>query len=142
MPLIPAIVDAVFPTVVIAAGGIGDGRGIAAALMLGASGVWLGTRFLTSEEALTHEFFLKRLLEAGVNDTHYGEIFNVGWENAPHRVLTNSTVNHWLKVGSSSDGQRPGEVELHWLGQVGQVGRRFFLRLHGGRQKAEREQNH
>ncbi|MFT5181297.1 MAG: nitronate monooxygenase, partial [Alphaproteobacteria bacterium] len=46
LPLIPAVVDAVAPTPVVAAGGIADGRGLAAALALGASGVWIGTRFL------------------------------------------------------------------------------------------------
>ena len=46
MPLIPAVVDAVSPTPVVAAGGIADGRGLAAALALGAGGVWIGTRFL------------------------------------------------------------------------------------------------
>ena len=54
MALVPAVVDAVAPVPVIAAGGITDGRGIAAALALGAQGVWLGTRFLLAEEAPIH----------------------------------------------------------------------------------------
>ena len=48
MPLIPAVVDAVSPMPVVAAGGIADGRGLAAALALGAAGAWIGTRFLGS----------------------------------------------------------------------------------------------
>ena len=48
LPLVPAVVDAIAPVPVIAAGGIADGRGIAAALMLGAEGVWIGTRFLAT----------------------------------------------------------------------------------------------
>jgi NAD(P)H-dependent flavin oxidoreductase YrpB (nitropropane dioxygenase family) len=51
MALIPQVVDAVGDIPVLAAGGISDGRGIAAALMLGAEGVWLGTAFLATEEA-------------------------------------------------------------------------------------------
>ena len=51
MPLIPAVVDAVSPVPVVAAGGIADGRGLAAALALGAAGAWIGTRFLASREA-------------------------------------------------------------------------------------------
>ena len=51
MALLPTIVDAVSPVPVISAGSIVDGRGLAAALMLGASGVWIGTRFVASEEA-------------------------------------------------------------------------------------------
>ena len=54
LPLIPRVVDAVPETPVIAAGGIADGRGIAAVLTLGADGAWLGTRFLATEEAHVH----------------------------------------------------------------------------------------
>ena len=50
LPLVPAVVDTVAPVPVIAAGGIADGRSIAAALMLGADGVWLGTAFLATKE--------------------------------------------------------------------------------------------
>lgn len=53
LALVPAVVDAVSPIPVVAAGGIADGRGVAAALALGASGVWIGTRFLASTEAFT-----------------------------------------------------------------------------------------
>src|SRR5213594_2926086 len=51
MALVPQVVDAITPTPVVAAGGIADGRGLAAALMLGAVGVWCGTAFLATEEA-------------------------------------------------------------------------------------------
>ncbi len=54
LPLVPAVVDAVASTPVLAAGGIADGRGLAAALMLGAQGALMGTRFYASEEALGH----------------------------------------------------------------------------------------
>jgi len=53
-PLIPSVVDAVGDVPVIAAGGIADVRGLAAALSLGASGVWIGTRFLACEEIIIH----------------------------------------------------------------------------------------
>src|SRR3954468_8436275 len=69
MPLIPAVVDAVGPVPVVAAGGIADGRGLAAALALGAAGVWIGTRFLASHEATIHPRYLERLLAASENDT-------------------------------------------------------------------------
>ena len=54
LPLVPAVVDAVAPVPVIAAGGIGDARGVAAVLALGAQAAWLGTRFLLAEEAAGH----------------------------------------------------------------------------------------
>jgi NAD(P)H-dependent flavin oxidoreductase YrpB (nitropropane dioxygenase family) len=57
LALVPAVVDAVSPIPVAAAGGIADGRDIAAVLALGASAAWLGTRFVASEEALSHHTY-------------------------------------------------------------------------------------
>src|SRR5262249_56535118 len=85
MAVVPAVVDAVSPVPVLAAGGIVDGRGIAAALGLGAQGVWLGTRFLLAEEAPVHQHYRERLLGARAEDAVYAaDLFDVGWENAPH----------------------------------------------------------
>jgi len=70
MPLVPQIVDAVGARVpVVAAGGIFDGRGLAAALTLGADGVWLGTRFIASPEARTVPGYKDALLRAHEDDT-------------------------------------------------------------------------
>ena len=68
MPLIPQVVDAV-NVPVIAAGGIADGRGMAAAYMLGAEGIQMGTRFLVAKECNIHENFKKMVLEAGDRST-------------------------------------------------------------------------
>ncbi|WP_260639533.1 nitronate monooxygenase [Streptomyces angustmyceticus] len=57
LPLVPAVVDAVSPLPVVAAGGIADGRGLAAALALGAQAGWMGTRFLAATEARTHDIY-------------------------------------------------------------------------------------
>ena len=77
LPLVPAVVDAVAPRPVVAAGGVADGRGLAAALMLGAVGVLLGTRFYASEEALGHEGAKARIVAAGGGDTLRTTIFDV-----------------------------------------------------------------
>ena len=69
LPLVPAVLDAVAPIPVIAAGGIGDARGIAAAVMLGADGVWLGTRFEATPEAAVPRSFRERLVAASADDT-------------------------------------------------------------------------
>ena len=61
LPLVPAVVDAVAPVPVIAAGGIGDARGVAAVLALGAQAAWLGTRFLLAEEMPVHDDYRRRL---------------------------------------------------------------------------------
>ncbi len=110
--LVPAVVDAVAPTPVVAAGGIADGRGVAAALVLGAAGVWLGTRFVASEESLAHHIYKQRILTADAEDTVYSELFDIGWEHAPHRTLRNSTVDIWQKAGSPPSGKRPREGEV------------------------------
>jgi len=113
MPLIPAVVDAVGSVPVVAAGGIADGRGFAAALALGASGAWIGTRFLASNEVAIHPHYRKRLLEATEDDTVYlEELFDIGWPRAPHRVLRNSTVDAWEAAGRPATGQRPGEGDV------------------------------
>lgn len=110
--LLPAVVDAISPTPVVAAGGIADGRGIAAALSLGAAGVWMGTRFLAAKEANIHPDYRERIIQAAETDTQYGALFDLGWPNAPHRTLRNSTVASWQAAGSPSSGQRPNEGEV------------------------------
>jgi NAD(P)H-dependent flavin oxidoreductase YrpB (nitropropane dioxygenase family) len=98
------MVDAIAPTPVVAAGGIADGRGLAAVLALGASGAWIGTRFLASHEAGIHPRYRERILEALEADTIYTELFNVGWPNAPHRVLRNKTLETWETAGRRCPG--------------------------------------
>lgn len=113
MPLIPAVVDAVSPAPVVAAGGIADGRGLAAALALGASGVWIGTRFLASNEAAIHPRYRERILQADETDAIYLEdLFDARWPNAPHRTLRNQTVQTWEATGRPPSGKRPGEGEV------------------------------
>src|SRR5262249_27879143 len=113
LPLVPAVVDAVAPVPVVAAGGIADGRGLAAALALGAGGAWIGTRFLASEEAAIHPRYRERLLQANENDTVYlQDLFDVRWPDAPHRTLRNKTVAAWEAAGRPASGGRPGEGEV------------------------------
>ena len=113
MALVPAVVDAVGPVPVFAAGGIADGRGLAAALALGASGAWIGTRFLASNEVPIHPHYRERVFQATEDDTVYlEELFDIGWPKAPHRVLRNSTVAAWEAAGSPATGKRPGEGDV------------------------------
>jgi nitronate monooxygenase len=112
LPLVPAVVDAVAPVPVIAAGGIGDARGVAAVLALGAQAAWLGTRFLLAEEAPVHEEYRRRLIAAAESDAQwYADLFGVGWPDAPHRALRNSTAQAWEAAGRPGPGRRPGEGE-------------------------------
>jgi NAD(P)H-dependent flavin oxidoreductase YrpB (nitropropane dioxygenase family) len=108
--LLPATVEAVSPVPVLASGGIGDGEGLARALRLGAEGVSLGTRFVASEEAWIHPVYKQRVVDSSAEDTFYGELFDVGWPDAPHRVLRNTkTFQEWDAAGRPPTGERPGE---------------------------------
>jgi nitronate monooxygenase len=109
LPLVPAVVDAVAPVPVIAAGGIGDARGVAAVLALGAQAAYLGTRFLLAEETPIHEDYRRRLIAADETQGRwYPDLYSVGWPNAPHRALENSTARAWEAAGRPPRAQRPG----------------------------------
>lgn len=123
LPLTAAVAAALPGRVVLAAGGIGDGRGVAAMLALGASGVWMGTRFLASPEASIHQRYRERLVAARETDTVHTELFNVGWPDAPHRVLRNSTIAAWEEAGRPEAGLRPGEGEVLAVGGRGRMAR-------------------
>lgn len=112
LPLVPRVVDAVTPKPVVAAGGITDGRGFAAALMLGAAGVWVGTRFLASEEALAHSQYRESIISARETDTTIGTIFDRDWQDAPSRTLRNDTVRQWEVAGKPPRGERPNENDI------------------------------
>ncbi len=100
LPLVPAVVDAVTPVPVIAAGGIADGRGIAAAFMLGAEGVWIGTRFLATHECGVSDAYKARVIASSGNDTVLTNLFDdaVGmeWpEGVSGRAIRNEFVARW-----------------------------------------------
>ena len=85
-----ALLSEVLPSVrvpVLAAGGIGSGRAMAAALAAGASGVRVGTRFVAAQEAMAHPAYVEALVAAEARDTVLTEAFSANWPNAPHRVL-------------------------------------------------------
>ncbi len=125
LPLVPAVVDAVAPVPVLAAGGIVDGRGLAAALALGAAGVWMGTRFLLAEESATHERYRQRLHAAVETDTIHTDLFDVGWANAPLRTLRNPTYDRWDAAGRPPSGARPGEGEEIARNELGEAVLRY-----------------
>ena len=113
LPLVPAVVDAVAPVPVIAAGGIGDARGVAAVFALGAQAAWLGTRFLLAVEMPIHEEYRRLVIGAAETDAEwYPNLYEVGWPDAPHRVLRNSTAAAWEAAGRPPLGKRPGAGEV------------------------------
>ena len=89
--LVPEVVDAVAPTPVLAAGGIGRGRQIAAAMALGAAGVWCGSVWLTTEEAETHPVVKKKFIAATSRDT----VRSRSLTGKPARMLRSSWTDEW-----------------------------------------------
>ena len=104
MSLVPQVVDAV-DIPVIAAGGIGDGRGIAASFMLGACGVQMGTRFLVSKECKVHENYKNRVLNAKDIDT---EVTGTSTSH-PVRALRNKLTREYIKLEKSNGS--PEDIE-------------------------------
>lgn len=137
MALVPAVVDAVAPVPVVAAGGIGDGRGIAAALTLGAAGAWLGTRFLMSAEASVHPDYQARIAAATEADTVYTTLFDEGWPDAPHRTIRTPTVQRWEAAGHPPSGRRPGEGDVVGTGDGNEPIHRYTDMLPGPATRAE-----
>lgn len=96
----PLVVDAVAPTPVLTAGGVADGRGLAASLALGADGALLGTRFLATDESPLHANFKQAILDSDGHDTLLTEIPDIAaatvWPGAMSRSSRNAFIEHWL----------------------------------------------
>ena len=111
MTLVPQVVDAVnIP--VIAAGGIADGRGIAASMMLGAEGVQMGTRFVAAEESIAHANYKERIIKAKDIDS---EVTGMSTGH-PIRVLRNQMTREYLKM--EKEGASFEELEKLTLGSL------------------------
>lgn len=99
LPLVPQVVDVVGDVPVVAAGGIVDGRGLAAALALGAQGVLMGTRFLATEEAPIHQAWKQKILEAADDSTVFTEVYEIAtervWPGAWGRAIRNRFTDEW-----------------------------------------------
>src|SRR5947208_6804805 len=111
-----ALLGEVLPTVkvpVVAAGGIGTGRAMAAALAAGASAVRVGTRFVASEEAGALPAYVDKLIAADAKDTILTEAFSTNWPKAPNRVLRS-----YMKAVERFQGDVVGETAQHWAPEV------------------------
>ena len=99
MALLPMVVDAVAPTPVVASGGFADGRGLAAALALGAQGVLLGTRFLATVESPLHQNMKQAIVDSDGHDTVLTEIPDLArdrvWPGAMARARRNAFIARW-----------------------------------------------
>jgi NAD(P)H-dependent flavin oxidoreductase YrpB (nitropropane dioxygenase family) len=110
--LLAAVLDASGTIPVVAAGGLADGRDIAAVINAGASGVMLGTRFVAANESRAHPQYKQALVEASASDTVLTGCFDGGWPSALHRVLRGSTFDAWEMQGCPLPARRPGEGDI------------------------------
>ena len=111
MTLVPQVVDAV-SIPVIAAGGIGDGRGLAAAFMLGAEAVQMGTRFVVAKESIVHENYKQRIIKAkDIDSTVTGRS-----HGHPVRCLRNQMTREYIKL--ENEGKSFEELEYLTLGTL------------------------
>jgi NAD(P)H-dependent flavin oxidoreductase YrpB (nitropropane dioxygenase family) len=131
LALTPQVVDAIAPTPVVVAGGIGDGRGLAAALALGAQGVWVGTAFLATVEANVTPENKQRFTEIGEDDTRVTRLFSgktlrhpntplvEDWEAANLRALpmgVQGVVSNHVQEAARRSGR--GELIYQPAGQI------------------------
>ncbi|MDE3094878.1 MAG: nitronate monooxygenase [Chloroflexota bacterium] len=108
-PLVPAVVDAVRPVPVAAAGGIADGRGLVAALALGASAAVVGTRFVATREAHGHEAYKQRIVAASEEDTVVTKVYT----GKSCRVIPNGYIDGW--AGREGEVERfPAQLLKNW----------------------------
>jgi nitronate monooxygenase len=116
LALVPEVRDAIGDLPLLAAGGIADGRGLAAVLALGADGAVFGTRFLAAAESAAHRQYKQRVVAADATATVHTTLFDIGWPDAPHRVLRTKVIDEWERAGRPQPGQRPGEGQTiaHW----------------------------
>ncbi len=129
MVLTPRVVDAVGPVPVVSAGGIADGRGLAAAMALGAQGVLIGTRLIASMECNAHDLYKQKILAASEDETVRTTLFGNGWPNAWHRTLRTPFVEGWLSDEKRGSEERPDEPII---GEVTLGGIRMPLPRFGG----------
>ena len=92
LALVPQVVDAVKPLPVAAAGGIADGRGLVAALALGACGIWVGTRFVATHEAFGHLNYKNKIIE-GEDE---GTVVTKAFTGKTCRVIRNKYADDWV----------------------------------------------
>jgi NAD(P)H-dependent flavin oxidoreductase YrpB (nitropropane dioxygenase family) len=120
--LVPLVVDAAAPALVLASGGIADGRGLAAALMLGADGVWVGTRLVATTESAAHDGYKAQLVAASGTDTVRTGMFGPDMPQFnPMRVLRNRVVREWSDRIADIPADTSGEPVIGRMNLMGQL---------------------
>jgi len=121
---LPRVLDVAGQTPVIAGGGVANGQAIHRALLAGASGVLIGTRFVATKESNAHPDYKSALTRARAADTAFTVCFQDGWA-ATHRALRNRTFTNWEAAGCPGPGKRPGEGDIVATSATGAAIRRY-----------------
>jgi nitronate monooxygenase len=127
LPFVPIVVDLAAPVPVLAAGGIADGRGVAAALCLGAAGVLLGTRFEATDEALMDPEVVKAILAGHGGDTERSRVLDIG-RSAPWpsrylaRTLRNEFMERWRGREHELEGDEAAQADYRRRSADGDMG--------------------
>jgi len=113
-PLLPLLrkIRAAVELPIVAAGGIADSAAARSAIAAGAQAVACGTAFLAASESNVHPDYLARVIAADASEAQLTGLYDIGWPDAPHRVLRNRTATEWEQAGSPPSGARPGEGEV------------------------------
>jgi len=111
--LIPSIVDAT-DLPLLAAGGFADGRGLVMALAMGAQGIWMGTRFITTEESYAHENYKQKIVD--IDNT--GTVITLGHSGKTCRLIRNDFTDYW---NSHPEEVQPFPKQLHLTGEKASV---------------------
>jgi len=110
--VLPMVLAEAGPAPVVAAGGVGDGAGMARLLALGAGGVMLGTRFVATRESRAHPDYKQKLCDSQAADTALTVCFDGDWPYAAHRVLRTPPLETWEAHGCPPHAQRPGDGDI------------------------------
>ncbi len=108
---LPQVLEVAGEVPVLVSGGISTGEDIRESIHIGAAGVVMGTRFITTKESNLADVYTQKLLEAGENSTVYTNCYTQDW-NAMHRVLRTNTFLNWEAEGCPLKENKPGEGEV------------------------------
>ena len=126
--LLPKVLAAAKETPVLVAGGVSHGARLRTALVAGASGAIVGTRFVATQESDAHVQYKEALVRAEAKDTSLSVCFQDGWPGATHRTLRNDTLGRWEAAGCPPVGKRPGERDVVATGPGGLSAARYSIR--------------
>jgi nitronate monooxygenase len=125
--LLPRVLAQAHDVPVLVAGGISTGAQMRRAMLDGAAGVLMGTRFMATEESSAHAEYKNALMHSSASDAALSVCYSDSWESATHRTLRNGTLTRWEAAGCPPAGHRPGEGDVVATGPNGRRAIRYSI---------------